>query len=273
MKISVIQKIIDCIRRKHLKIEDSNKIIIKCSKKDVKISTYKPCFKIQGHQNTIIFDCTNVSNVNIKKLLKNLQKHLNIHISGNNNYIYFEFPITIKDISISMLQDNNRFSIKSTPNIFANACFHINHSSIVEIGKDSEIGNGNLWVVANNCYKQPHKLIIGDNVHIARDCIIRTSDGQAILDFETNQAINEPQDIIIGNHCWIMTRCMLVKGTRLPSNTAVAPYSFVNKKFDKEYTLLGGIPAKEIKQKFKWSTVSYVEHCRKYSPKENSNDK
>ena len=93
------------------------------------------------------------------------------------------------------------------------------------------------------------------------------SDGQAILDYETNEAINEPEDVIIGNHCWLMTRSMLVKGAYIPDNTAVAPYSFVNKKFDEEFTLLAGIPAKVKKTKFKWDVLSYkdymLEHYKK----------
>ena len=232
---------------------NDNKVLAVKNGKVYKILWAHRGFSIKGNNNTLIFDYSQGG-----RLRRSVPKGLKVDIQGNNNTIKIEFPIKISDVLIGMRKDNNFFSIKSTPNWLKDAVFQLGRGASVLIGKNSEIGNGNLLVVCNNCYKAPHKLQIGDHVHIARDAIIRFSDGQAILDYETDEGINEPEDIVIGNHCWIMSRCMLVKGTKLPDNTAVAPYSFVNKKFTEEYTLLGGIPAKIIKHKFKWDIKPYA---------------
>lgn len=216
-------------------------------------------FKIKGDNNTIIINYDK-----IKKISRKMPAELKIIIKGNNNKIEIEYPQKITNVRISMSNDNNLFSMKATPNKFANASFTIDDGSQVIIGKDSEIGNGQLCVICNGHPSQPHKLVLGNNVHIARDTIIRTSDGQSIIDIDTGKPINEPQDIYIGNHVWIMSRCMVVKGAYIPDGCAVAPYSFVNKKFDRENVLIAGIPAKIKKEKFYWSTLNYKKQMEEY---------
>ena len=57
-------------------------------------------------------------------------------------------------------------------------------------------------------------------VHIARETLIRNSDGQCFINPDTGKALSEPQDIIIGNDVWIMSRCMVVKGAFIPNGCA-----------------------------------------------------
>lgn len=242
---------------------NSNRIYAIKNGKKYPIKKVYADFSIKGKDNEIIFDCNHQDNI-----LDKVPEGLHLHITGNRNTVIIEYPIKINNVEINMYDDENLFSIKRTEHPFANALFSLERGSSVRIGKSCEIGNGNLFVVANNCFHEKHSLTIGDYVHIARDVIIRTSDGQAILDPKTNQAVNEPKDVHIGNHCWIMTRSMIVKGACLPDNTAVAPYSFVNKAFREEYTLLAGVPAKILKTNFKWDVLPYAKYMDKHYKKE-----
>lgn len=236
---------------KYIKGKNNRVVAIKDGK-EYNILMLSKHFNIEGNNNQIIFNCDN-----IKKVERNMPKGLKISISGNNNFISIEYPLKITDTCISMTNDNNSFEIKSSKHKLNGAYFSIADGSSVRIGKNSEICTGNVRVVCNGCYKTPHKLVIGDECHIARDTLIRTSDGQTLVDPETNMAINEPQDIIIGNHVWLMSRCMIVKGAVISDNSAVAPYSFVNKRFYDKNVLLAGIPAKVKKENIKWDTRSY----------------
>jgi len=230
----------------------NNKVVAVKDGKEYNILFLSRHFNIRGNNNQIIINCDN-----IKKVVRSLPRTLKISINGNNNLINIEYPLNINDTRITMNKDNNSFEIKSSKNDLSSAYFTIEDGSSVKIGKNSEIGNGNLRVICNSCYKTPHKLVIGDECHIARDTLIRTSDGQTLVDPETNIATSEPQDIIIGNHVWIMSRCMIVKGAVISDNSAVAPYSFVNKKFYDKNVLLAGIPAKVKKENIKWDTRKY----------------
>ncbi len=237
----------------------NNKIIAIKDGKELPFRKPSHNFKISGDNNTIIINYDKM-----KKISRKMPVELKINIKGNNNRIEIEYPQKITNVRISMSSDNNLFSMKATSNKFANASFTIDDGSQVIIGNDSEIGNGQLCVICNGHPSQPHKLVLGDNVHIARDTIIRTSDGQSIIDEKTGKPINEPQDIYIGNHVWIMSRCMVVKGAYIPDGCAVAPYSFVNKKFNTNNSLIAGIPAKIKKENFHWSTLNYKKQFEKY---------
>ena len=114
-------------------------------------------------------------------------------------------------------------------------------------------------------------MVIGDNTHIARDVIIRTSDGQSLIDPETMLPTNPPEDVIIGNHVWIMSRCIILKGTHLPDGCAVAANSLVNKKFNEENLLICGTPAKIMRHNIRWGSP-YGKYLEKFY-KENSNNK
>ena len=58
---------------------------------------------------------------------------------------------------------------------------------------------------------------------------------------------------------------MIVKGAHIPKGSAVAPYSFVNKKFNTESVLLAGIPAKIKKENIKWLPKNYREYMKEIS--------
>ena len=87
---------------------------------------------------------------------------------------------------------------------------------------------------------------------IPKDTIIRTSDGQSLIDPETMLPTDPPEDVIIGNNVWIMSRCIILKGSYIPDGCAVAASSLVNKKFEEENVLLLGTPAKIFRRNIRW---------------------
>jgi len=212
---------------------------------------------IKGNNNKVVF-------VKNSREIKNffMPKGLNINIKGNNNNVILELPIKFADTKFSLSGDNNTLSIKKTDKILNDVAIFLSEFSELYIDENASIGQGNFYLVANGNYKNSHKVVIGKNFRAGKDTIIRTSDGHSIIDPETNMAVNEPQDVIIGDNVWLMSRCMVAKGAKIPNNTGVAAYSFVNKKFDEENILLAGIPAKIIKHNFKWDIRSYGKYMR-----------
>lgn len=234
---------------------ENNKLIAVKDGKEYALKRFSKNFEIIGNNNTVSINCDKLD-----KIEKALPAGLKFTIHGNNNRIELEYPLRIKNITIIMDDDNNLFSIKTTKNSFYNAHFRCSHQSSIIIGKDSEIGNGNFRCICNQNYKIPHKLVIGDGVHIARDTLIRTADGQFFVDPETGRPLDPPGDIIIGNNVWIMTNCMIIKNTYIPDGCAVAAKSFVNKKFTEENCLIGGTPARVLKRNIKWVPYKYKDY-------------
>lgn len=256
MRIKFIQKIIDKIRKKNkiLIKGKNNTIFIQSEDKIFFLNNAKYGFKIEGYNNTVKF---------VSKNLKTFPKGLFILIKGNNNYIEIHEP-NCSNSYIEIFGENNKFLLAKLCKEMQGASFHLADGGTIEIEKECELGNSALWVVVNGDYKRKHKLFIGEGTHIAKDTIIRTSDGECLLDYNTEEPISEPQDVYIGKHCWITSRCLILKGTYLPNNTIVAANSLVNKKFSEEATLIGGSPAKLIRNNVKWIKGSYRENMEKY---------
>ena len=260
MRIKFVQKIIDKIRRKkQKKIKGTNNIVlIKSNNKTIKLNK-KFNGSIVGDGNTIIFHSNN---------LNKFPSGLYIVINGNENYIEIHEPNFINSY-IEFRGDSSKFILNKTCKPVIGASFFLGEGGTIEIEKDCELGNSALWVVVNGDYESKHKLFIGEGTHIAKDAIIRTSDGECLLDFETNKPISEPQDIYIGKHSWITSRCTILKGTHLPNNTVVGANSLVNKKFTQENTLIAGSPATVIKERVKWNENSYCENMQLYLNNQN----
>ena len=227
---------------------------MKLLKKILKIFTHS---YVTGKNNKIIF----IKNgKEIRRFC--MPKGLTVHIKGNNNTIILEKPIRFNNTKFSISGNNNTISIKKTKRPIKNVTIGLDENSAVYIDENASIGQGDFYLVANGNYKVGHKVVIGKNFRAGKDTIIRTSDGHSLIDPETGLATNEPKDVIIGDNVWIMSRCMISKGAKIPNGSAVAAYSFVNKPFEDENIMLAGIPAKILKHNIKWDIRGYGAYMR-----------
>lgn len=86
----------------------------------------------------------------------------------------------------------------------------------------------------------------------AYDIDLRTGDSHSIIDAHTQKRINYAQNIEIGNHVWIASHVSILKGVRISDNSVVATRAVVTKSFEDENVLIGGTPAKKIKENINW---------------------
>lgn len=266
MRIRIIQDILDILRGKNPQSNGSNNYLILQDKRNILLPNSFIPFKIslKGNNNRIILR----GDYTLKHYRRNL-KHLKIEVEGDNNLIDIEFPIKFDNVLIAIEGNNNTYKIEATKHSVRDARFYVENGSSIFIGKNSELTNRGLHVVVNNGYKTKPKLIIGDNVCIAKDAIIRTSDGHSLLDPISKKAINEPADVIIGNNVWITSRCTILKGAQIPDNSVVAACSMVNKKFTEPNIIIAGIPAKIIKRNICWDSRTYDEYMKFYERENN----
>lgn len=126
-------------------------------------------------------------------------------------------------------------------------------------GKDFQVSN-------NVILKNLSNISIGNNVFIANNSILM---GSGFIDIKDEVLIGPNVVIISGNHtkldssyrygksdngiieidegCWITSNCTIAKNSKLPKGSVLAANSFLNKKYDIENAIYGGIPAKLIK--------------------------
>lgn len=212
-------------------------------------------YKVNGTGNKIIFINGGIEQENIPV------KGLSIAINGNNNYIKIELPANFINSYIVIDGDNNRFSLKTTRHRT------IRHTTFgLEGGSEISVGSGmSAYREINIVAKNGKNIHIGDECMFAREIMVRNNDGHIILDKETKEVINPPEDIFIGNNVWIGMRSMILKGSYIPNGSIIGAMSLVNKKFEEENSIIAGVPAKQIRSNVEWRREDFAMHMKQNS--------
>ncbi len=211
-----------------------------------------PKFKINGQNNEILFikDGTEVVDY--------IPNGLSITINGNNNRVEVELPSNFINTAIVMEGDGNSFILKATRHR------NIRHTTFgLEGGSRISVGSGlsvyrDVHIVAKN----GKNISIGDECMFAREIMIRNNDGHVILDRNTGELLNPPEDITIGNNVWLGMRVLILKGANIPNGSVVGAMSMVNKKFDEENILIAGSPAKKIRSNIEWRREDFAMYLK-----------
>ena len=90
------------------------------------------------------------------------------------------------------------------------------------------------------------RIEIGEGTFIAWDCCIMDRDYHAI-----DSPVEKKAPVSIGRHVWIVCRSIIMKGVRIGDGAVIAAGSVVTKDVP-ENTLVGGNPARRIRDNVKW---------------------
>ena len=124
--------------------------------------------------------------------------------------------------------------------------------------------NNNKIIVGKNCHGGGHSelaaiegthIILGDDCMLSANITIRTGDSHSVLDALTRERINKSKSVVIGNHVWIGNTVLIFKGTQISDNSIVAGGSVVTGKTFPKNCIIGGNPAKVIKESADWCSA------------------
>ena len=111
-------------------------------------------------------------------------------------------------------------------------------------GSHLELGKGSF--INSDCKIRCHKEItIGESCAISHDFTVMDSDAHEL---DGNRNTNP---VHIGNHVWIGTRVTILNGVTVGDGAVIAAGSLVTKDVPAG-SLVGGVPAKVIKEKVEW---------------------
>lgn len=108
-----------------------------------------------------------------------------------------------------------------------------------------ELGSG--YMNMDSKIRCRNRISIGHNVFIAENVYIRDSDAHEIIG--RNQPSSKP--IRIGNHVWIGSNVTILKGVTIGDGAIIAAGAVVNKDVP-AYALVGGVPARIIREHVEW---------------------
>ena len=179
-------------------------------------------------------------------------KRVTFDIHGNDNVIEIAPGAILRNVTFRII--GNRHHIK-----IGEGC-QFNRGGLIWF----EDENGQLEIGAGTSIEEAHLAVTepGRKISIGRDCLlaydidIRTGDSHSLLDGSTGERINAAEDVTIGDHVWIAAHTCILKGVRLAENSVIATGAVVVKPCDIPGVILGGNPAKVLKENITWAKES-----------------
>ena len=232
------------------------------------IKVREDCSEIYKVKKDVIF----FDSVNLRfSLVKN-------KISGKNNKIYIKDGDILREVK---KVPGLTFKISGNDNkiIIDKSCYFMNSSiyiwgsqgeiifaenvrclkSLIDQGTNST--NRKIYIGKNN-YLLEMKIhnwgdnvnfILGDFCMLSSGIKVLTSDGHPIKNIYTEEIINKPGSVNIGEKCWIGKDVTFCKNITIVPNTIVGIGSVVTKSFHDENTIIAGNPARVIKKDVTYS--------------------
>lgn len=128
------------------------------------------------------------------------------------------------------------------------AGLHLTNSGRITIGEDVEISENSSLNIADY-------LVIGDKTSVGYASSFTDSDDHYSINMADRTVHNNCKGIKLGKGCWLGNNTFVKKGAVLPDYTMVASAnSLVAKDYSallKPYSIIGGVPAKLIKQGYR----------------------
>ena len=211
------------------------------------LSLYKRCNKSESNFYYVILNAIFVKILYKKKLYL----HQKVIIEGIRNiYSTKRIEVGLNYVGFMHRTDKTYLNIKGK--LIINGNFSIGRGCRFDIGENAIVtfGNGG-YINANTKLIIMHNCTIGDNCAISWDCQIIDEDFHNII--YPGKISTNKNDIYIGNHVLVGSKCTILKGANIPNGCVIASGSIVNKYFLEENCLLGGIPAKVIRRNISWN--------------------
>ena len=143
--------------------------------------------------------------------------------------------------------------IDSGGKIIFNGTAQFSEGISIRIGPNGILNIGNNFATNKKCSLLcDGDMRIGNDVLLGWEVNIRDSDGHVIYDNITKIKNPIQKDVTIGNHVWVASCVDILKGTEIRDNSVIAYRSCVLSKFDKSNCIIGGYPAKILRENINW---------------------
>lgn len=150
--------------------------------------------------------------------------NLNISIHGDNNLIRVGANSSGNHLSLNMEDDNNQILL----------------GEHFDCGSNTELAaiEGTTISFGNDCM-------------LSANITVRTGDSHSVTDL-TGKRINPSKSIVFGDHVWIGNTVLIFKASQIGQHSVIAGGAVVTGKVFPDHCIIGGNPAKVIKEGVDW---------------------
>ena len=174
--------------------------------------------------------------------------HCHFSIHGTGNIVIIEPGLTrMKNCRIIVKGNSCRIFIGRDSNLNDVTLYIEDDGGQIELGKHTTITGKTEFAVIEG-----KSITIGDDCLFSSDITFRVGDSHSILNNDTRERINPSLDISVGNHVWVGHSVKVLKGSKISDNSIIATGAIVTGKQYPEHCIIGGTPAKLIKENVDW---------------------
>ncbi len=193
-------------------------------------------YNVRGRDNTITKNTSILSSVGID-------------ISGRENEVVFGDGSKITGLDVYIRGNNNKIKI-------GEKCRFVKGGSlwIEDNGCEIDVGDLTSFISAHLAVTESgSKISIGRDCMFAYDIDVRTGDSHSIIDVDSGKRINHAADVRIGNHVWVASHVMILKGVNILDDCIIGAGSVVARSVDQKNVIYAGNPARVVKKNISWS--------------------
>lgn len=183
---------------------------------------------------------------------KNVIKKISATFNGSNNKVKVgNFPDN-RWITLFFYGSNGSFSLEDSTKYGPKIWAGIGEGGEIKIGKNFTTNDTVIFQATNQ-----GSISIGNDCMFGKNIEIRAHGSHAIFDINTDELINSPKPIIIGDHVWVAFDAKILKGSKIGSGSVVSNNAVVTKEFPNN-CVIAGIPAKILKKDIAWERPEIV---------------
>ena len=180
-----------------------------------------------------------------------------VHLSHTGGQIIIDCPIYSEMIQIGhgyvgiFDKEVSRTIWEVSGTVIFKGTANIGHGSKICVMSGTLVLGNNFRITAESTIVTANNIVFGKDCLLSWDILIMDTDFHNVKDKSEN-ILNPPAPIIIGNKVWIGCRCLILKGATIPDNSVIGANSFVGKRLEKENAVYGGQPVRLLKEEIIW---------------------
>jgi len=126
-----------------------------------------------------------------------------------------------------------------------------------DFGEGISLCNAGQMEIGDGCFFNANcTLWCSDRITLGRELLggwnvlLRDDDGHAML--QNGKALASHAPIVLGDHCWLCANTAILKGAGLGNDCVLSYGAVLTKAWPENHQMLGGVPAKPIRQDVDW---------------------